>query len=157
MAAIMVVGRKAIVPLNAMWCCAWPTLKVGPTRKPASSPARLAMVSGAMQSVPSSPFGPCCSVEPMGIRMAFDFVRYSSTSGQEERCSCINYVPIVCSFRAVLYVAEAGWRNSMWITIRGILITILSLIGLCAVATGIPAVLSGDQHALGWAAIGAYV
>src|ERR1700761_4977576 len=56
---------------------------------PLSSPARLAMISGHSASVPSNPFGPCCSVEPMGMRIAFDVSRYLSISGQEERWSCI--------------------------------------------------------------------
>ena len=47
----------------------------GPDQDAASSPARLPMISGHSASVPSRPLGPCCSVEPMGIRMALDLAR----------------------------------------------------------------------------------
>ena len=50
-----------------MWCCAMPTPIVGPTTAPAISPADMAMASAQMASVPISPVGPCCSVDPMGI------------------------------------------------------------------------------------------
>ena len=34
-----------------------------------------AISSGHSASVPMKPVGPCCSVEPMGIRMPVDFFR----------------------------------------------------------------------------------
>src|SRR3569832_2129461 len=48
-----------------------------------------AIISGQSTSVPSRPLGPCCSVEPMGMRMAFEVSRDFPISGQEERWSCI--------------------------------------------------------------------
>ena len=84
MAAIMVEGRSVIVPWNPKWCCAEPTLNVGPTRMPLSSPASFAMNSGQMASVPSRPFGPCCSVEPIGTMMPVEDLRYSSISGHDD-------------------------------------------------------------------------
>src|SRR3990167_11182895 len=82
----MVEGRSVIVPGKPRWCCAQPTLKVGPISR--SSGARLsawlAMISGHSASAPVKPFGPCCSIEPMGITMVFDFFSQRSMSGQVE-------------------------------------------------------------------------
>ena len=58
-----------------MWCTAMPTGMVGPTMAPVASPTRRAMNSAQMASVPISPFGPCCSVEPMGMMMPLDVFR----------------------------------------------------------------------------------
>src|SRR5216683_2657394 len=89
MTAIKVVGRRVTEPEKPRWCCAMPTLIVGPTRAPISSPRRRPMNSGQIASVPISPFGPCCSVEPMGMMMPFERWRYASTSSQVCRCSCM--------------------------------------------------------------------
>ncbi len=44
-----------------------PMLKVGATRISSYfACASWAMISGHSQSVPSSPVGPCCSLEPIG-------------------------------------------------------------------------------------------
>ena len=79
-------------PITAMATAAMATttLKVGPINMPLASPARLAMTSGQIASVPSRPFGPCCSVEPMGIMIPVDFLRYSSISGHADWCSCMS-------------------------------------------------------------------
>src|SRR5260221_4982697 len=66
-----------------------PTLIVGTTRAPIPSPRRRPMNSGQIASVPISPFGPCCSVEPIGMMMPFERWRYASTSSQVCRCSCM--------------------------------------------------------------------
>ena len=46
-----------------------PTEIVGATTAPVASPIPRATTSAVMASVPMSPFGPCCSVEPIGITM----------------------------------------------------------------------------------------
>src|SRR6266851_1459245 len=89
MTAISVVGRSVTEPAKPRWCCAMPTLIVGPTRAPISSPNCLPMNSGQIASVPMRPFGPCCSVEPIGMMMPFERWRYASTSSQVCRCSCM--------------------------------------------------------------------
>ena len=67
-----------------------PMLKVGATIRLASVfSAAWAMISGHSQSVPRSPVGPCCSLEPMGTITVLDsgppsFSRVS-ISGQEDR------------------------------------------------------------------------
>src|SRR5882672_3496202 len=66
-----------------------PTLIVGPTRAPISSPRRRPITSGQIASVPMRPFGPCCSVEPIGMMMPLERWRYESTSSQVCRCSCM--------------------------------------------------------------------
>ena len=50
-----------------------PTEMVGATRASAFSPTPLATASAQRASVPMSPLGPCCSVEPMG--MMIDWLR----------------------------------------------------------------------------------
>jgi hypothetical protein len=64
-----------------------PMLNVGPTRRSASFCASWAMISGHSQSVPSSPVGPCCSLEPIGTTIAVETFSRASISGQVERCS----------------------------------------------------------------------
>src|SRR5471032_1038622 len=66
-----------------------PTLIVGPTRASISSPSCLPITSGQIASVPIKPFGPCCSVEPIGMIMPFECLRYESTSSQVCRWSCM--------------------------------------------------------------------
>src|SRR5579875_3201403 len=56
---------------------------------PILSPAPLATNSASRWSVPISPFGPCCSVEPMGMMMPREVRRYSSTSCQVASASCM--------------------------------------------------------------------
>src|SRR5712691_1851282 len=89
MTAIKVVGRRVTEPEKPRWCCAMPTLMVGPTRAPIASPRRRPITSGQIASVPMRPFGPCCSVEPIGMMMPFERSRYASTSSQVCRCSCM--------------------------------------------------------------------
>ncbi len=52
-----------------------PTEMVGATSAPVASPTPLAMTSGQSASVPMKPLGPCCSVEPIGMRMAVEVSR----------------------------------------------------------------------------------
>ena len=52
-----------------------PMESVGATSAPVSSPTAFASTSGQSASVPMKPFGPCCSVEPMGIMMAVELLR----------------------------------------------------------------------------------
>src|SRR5262245_2452999 len=83
-----------------------PTAIVGATNAPVASPTPRATASAQMASVPISPFGPCCSVEPMGMMMPTLSLRYASTSGQVLRCSNIRaplpatYRPASCEARA---------------------------------------------------------
>ncbi len=67
--AIRVLGRKVIEPAKPRWCCAMPTPMVGPTNAPAASPTPRAITSAQIASVPMTPIGPCCSVEPIGRMM----------------------------------------------------------------------------------------
>jgi hypothetical protein len=46
-----------------------PTPIVGPTIASAVSPTPRATISAQIASVPISPIGPCCSVEPIGRMM----------------------------------------------------------------------------------------
>ena len=63
-----------------------PMLKVGATIRPSSVfSAAWAMISGHIQSVPSRPVGPCCSLEPIGMTMVLVDFRRASISGQEDR------------------------------------------------------------------------
>ena len=63
-----------------MWWCDIPNGIVGDTIVPARVPASLAIASAARWSVPRRPFGPCCSVLPMGTRMTSFVLRYASMS-----------------------------------------------------------------------------
>src|SRR5262249_33412894 len=66
-----------------------PMVSVGATRAPIASPTPLETNSASRWSVPISPFGPCCSVEPIGMMMPRDARRYSSTSCQVHSASCM--------------------------------------------------------------------
>src|SRR5271163_2567401 len=66
-----------------------PMVSVGATRQPILSPTPLATNSASRWSVPIRPFGPCCSVEPIGTMMPRELRRYSSTSCQVESASCM--------------------------------------------------------------------
>src|SRR6185437_16688114 len=70
-----------------------PMVSVGATRAPILSPRPLATNSASRWSVPISPFGPCCSVEPIGITMPREPRRYSSTSCQVASASCMLLLP----------------------------------------------------------------
>ena len=52
-----------------------PTEIVGAISAPVSSPSFSASDSGQSASVPMSPLGPCCSVEPIGSTIARLFSR----------------------------------------------------------------------------------
>ena len=63
-----------------------PMLKVGATtRFPSCFSAAWAMISGHIQSVPSRPVGPCCSLEPIGTTTVFVVFSRASISGQDDR------------------------------------------------------------------------
>ena len=62
-----------------------PTAKVGPMRRSPASCASWAMICGHSQSVPRSPVGPCCSLEPMGMTIVRDLASRASISGQVEK------------------------------------------------------------------------
>src|SRR5258708_6980423 len=66
-----------------------PTEMVGPTQAPVLSPTPRAITSAHSASVPIRPFGPCCSVEPIGMMMPRDLAKYASTSCQVANCSCM--------------------------------------------------------------------
>src|ERR1700712_3397229 len=70
--------------------------------QPILSPTPLAMNSASRWSVPISPFGPCCSTEPIGTMIPRCARRYSSTSCQVAKASCM--------FRLLLCEAHAPER-----------------------------------------------
>ena len=74
-AAIMVEGRKRDGAGKGHVMLRLADIEGGADQDAASSPARRAMISGHSASVPRSPLGPCCSVEPMGIRIALELAR----------------------------------------------------------------------------------
>src|ERR1700733_12345733 len=68
-----------------------PILKVGPISiSPPPLWASCAMISGHSQSVPSSPVGPCCSLEPIGMTIVLERSSQASISAQVDRCSSMD-------------------------------------------------------------------
>ena len=50
------------------------------------------MISGQSASVPMKPFGPCCSIEPIGMTIVRDFVSHCSMSCQVDTGSSMGSV-----------------------------------------------------------------
>jgi hypothetical protein len=70
--AIQVLGRTQMVPGKSRLKAAGPKLNVGPIKTSQWAGMAQAIDSLVMASVPISPLGPCCSVEPMGNTMPWE-------------------------------------------------------------------------------------
>ena len=82
-----VAGLSEMVPGNAPWTCETPKGMTGATMARRSSPRSLASSSATIESVPSGPEGPCCSVLPKGTITSVLRSRYSCTSCQRASLS----------------------------------------------------------------------
>src|SRR3954467_6070173 len=82
-----VLERAEMVPAKPRLNCAPPIVMAGATSAPARSAMPSATAVAHRASVPISPLGPCCPVEPRGTPHPFEPLRSPSTSCHVESCS----------------------------------------------------------------------